>query len=69
MHLTCFGNIVLIAILVVLALFLIGLGGAVGSYFESKDRSGLAILTMSMNWRASVAMKPERFGALAFIGK
>lgn len=39
MHLTCFGNIVLIAILVVLALFLIGLGGAVGSYFESKDHS------------------------------
>ena len=48
MHLTCFGNIVLIAILVVLALFLIGLGGAVGSYFESKDRSGLAIMSIGI---------------------
>lgn len=48
MHLTCFGNIVLIAILVVLALFLISLGGSVGSYFESKDRSGLAIMSIGI---------------------
>ena len=38
----------MIAILVVLALFLIGLGGAVGSYFESKDRSGLAIMSIGI---------------------
>ena len=36
MHLTCFGNIVLIAFLVLVALFVLGLGGAIGSRFENK---------------------------------
>ncbi len=46
MHLTFLGNIALILILVVIAVFIVGIAGGIASRFEDSGRSGLAILSM-----------------------
>ena len=62
MHLTCLGNIALILILVVIAVFIVGVANGIAAHLDDGGHSGLAVLSMVIGITVACMLPIVYFG-------